>query len=82
MTILGCKPMTEVQRSGYSGTPLVKKLGIKTGVTLAVLNPPDHYWELLEELPDALVIDSLPPYDFVHFFTTDRAALENLKERS
>jgi len=37
--------------AGYSGTPLVKKLGIKAGMTLAVLNPPDHYWELLDELP-------------------------------
>jgi hypothetical protein len=69
--------MAEVQRMGYSGTPLVKKLGIKAGMALAIHDPPDHYWELLGDLPPALVIDGEAPYDFIHIFTTVRAELEN-----
>jgi len=30
--------------AGYSGTPLVKKLGIKTGFKLYVKNPPKIIW--------------------------------------
>ena len=63
--------------AGYSGTPLVKKLGIKAGMTLAVLNRPDHYWELLGDLPAGLRSDSSPPFDFIHIFTTARAELED-----
>ena len=37
--------------AGYSGTPLVKKLGIKPGFRIHVVNPPDHYWTLLPGLP-------------------------------
>jgi len=29
--------------SGYSSTPLVKKLGIKAGQSLAVVNPPNNF---------------------------------------
>ncbi|MBI3960376.1 MAG: DUF3052 family protein [Chloroflexi bacterium] len=69
--------MAEVQGAGYSGTLLVKKLGIKAGMALAILNRPDHYWELLRELPAGLTIDGSPPFDFIHIFTTARAELEN-----
>jgi len=38
--------------AGYSGTPLVKKLGIKPGARLALVNPPDDFQATLRELPD------------------------------
>lgn len=38
--------------AGYSGTPLVKKLGIKPGDIVALVDPPDHVTELLVDLPD------------------------------
>ncbi len=69
--------MDEAQAAGYSGTPLVKKLGIKAGMALAVLNRPDHYWELLGDLPGGLRSDGSPPFDFIHIFTTARAELED-----
>jgi len=69
--------MAEIKGAGYSGTLLVKKLGIKAGMALAVRNPPDHYWELLGELPPGLVIGGDAPHDFIHIFTTARAELEN-----
>lgn len=37
--------------SGYSGTPLPKKLGIKEGHIVALVDPPDHARELLVPLP-------------------------------
>ncbi|MEM7342285.1 MAG: DUF3052 domain-containing protein [Actinomycetota bacterium] len=38
--------------TGYSGTPLVKKLGIKAGHRVGVLGDPGHFEELLRPLPD------------------------------
>ena len=34
--------------AGYSGTPLLKKLGIKPGYKLVLINQPENYFELLE----------------------------------
>lgn len=41
---------------GYSGTPLVKKLGIKEGMTVLVVNAPADYAELVAPLPEGAVI--------------------------
>jgi len=57
--------------AGYSGRPLVKKLGIKRGNRLAILQAPDHYLELLGELPPDVAIDfklAGGEYDFVQAF--------------
>jgi hypothetical protein len=43
---------------GYSGTPLPKKLGIKPGMSIAVLNAPANVHALLGELPDRVAISS------------------------
>jgi hypothetical protein len=37
---------------GYSGTPLTQKLGIKPGMSIAVLNAPSNIDTILGELPD------------------------------
>lgn len=42
--------------SGYSGTPLPKKLGIKEGHTVAIVEGPDHLDSLLVPLPAEVVI--------------------------
>ena len=39
------------QSAGYSGTPLPKKLGIKEGHTVAVVDGPTHLSEILVPLP-------------------------------
>jgi hypothetical protein len=64
--------------AGYSGTPLVRKLGIKEGARLAYVNPPDGFDELLGPLPDGTVLrrQARGPLDVIVFFTTERAALE------
>ena len=38
--------------AGYSGTPLAKKLGIKEGSRIALVNAPKDFESELEELPD------------------------------
>ena len=40
--------------AGYSGTPLAKKLGVKTGSTWAVLNEPSGFRDWLAPLPDGV----------------------------
>lgn len=59
--------------SGYSNTPLAKKLGYKPGFSVAILNAPDHYMELLEELPEDLELskDSKSKKDLIHLFTKE-----------
>jgi len=68
--------------AGYSGTPLSKKLGIKPGHRVALLNAPDGIQQTLGELPEAveLLTDSRsgPGLDVIIFFTTE---LSDLKMR-
>ena len=57
--------------AGYSGTPLLKKLGIKPGHRVTVVNGPEHYWDWLSPLPDGVVNAARPArasLDFVHLF--------------
>lgn len=62
---------------GYSGTPLVRKLGIRPNEQVVALNAPAHYEELLEGLPDgAVIVDrAVAQAAFVHLFVTERAEL-------
>ncbi|MBI1877615.1 MAG: DUF3052 domain-containing protein [Chloroflexi bacterium] len=65
--------------AGYSKTPLIKKLGIKEGFKVAIVNSPENYDQTLGELPKNVTIaDTLTgSFDFIHFFTTSRATLAN-----
>jgi hypothetical protein len=63
--------------SGYSGTPLVKKLGIKEGCNCAVNNAPEGFFDLLGELPSAVTISNKLSghFDYIHFFTLNKNEL-------
>lgn len=66
--------------AGYSGTPLARKLGIKSRYRMALLHAPSHYLELLGELPDEVVIDREiigGDYDIVQAFFQWRADYES-----
>ena len=72
--------------AGYSGTPLVKKLGIKGNFKLLLVNIPDHYWDLLETLPDSIVeAKTHEKADFIHLFVTSKdflaSQIPQLKEK-
>ena len=64
--------------SGYSGTPLWKKLGIKPGSRVALVKEPDRFEALLAGMPDDVQLKrSLRGRaDCVVFFTTARRELE------
>jgi hypothetical protein len=63
--------------SGYSGTPLAKKLGIRAHARLYVRAAPDNYRELLAPLPEGVhsVRRIDPRTDLIHLFATRAAAL-------
>jgi hypothetical protein len=63
---------------GYSGTPLVKKLGIEEGHRVAFPSAPDGFAALLGDLPDGVSVRSRTrgPLDVIVFFTESRSELE------
>jgi hypothetical protein len=64
--------------AGYSGTPLVKKLGIKPGSRLGLVGAPAGFSSLLGNLPPdvRVVARARPPLDVIVAFFTRRASLE------
>jgi hypothetical protein len=48
--------MSATRSAGYSGTPLVRKLGIKPGARLALIGAPEGFDSTLGELPDGVVV--------------------------
>jgi len=63
--------------AGYSGTPLVKKLGIKDGFKVAFVNEPNGLRKELT-LPATVSVNakSRQPLDFVLLFVKSQQALE------
>lgn len=65
--------------AGYSGTPLAKKLGIKAGFKLRLINAPEYYMDLFhDDIPHDLYFDGSSAHDMVHFFTKDKRELDSL----
>ena len=64
--------------AGYSGTPLVKKLGIKENFSIRLVNDPINYLKLLGELPQGVIFihDVKEPADFIHFFALQASILK------
>lgn len=64
--------------AGYSGTPLVKKLGIKPGHRMWSFGAPDGYEALLGALPDGArpAGKGETEIEFLHVFATTRETLE------
>src|SRR6478672_9462904 len=62
--------------TGYSGTPLIKKLGIQPDTSVQLINPPQNYFTLLEtDISEQLVQKTGIP-DLVHLFVTARKEFE------
>ncbi|MFY0599622.1 MAG: DUF3052 domain-containing protein [Cyclobacteriaceae bacterium] len=69
-----------MKTAGYSGTPLVKKLGIKDDYNCLIFNAPDHYFDLLFGLPETATFTEKAEgsFHFIHaFFTHEVDLLEN-----
>ena len=63
--------------AGYSGTPLVKKLGIKPGARVALVNAPDDFETTLGELPDEVTFtqSTAKSLDLILFFVLSERIL-------
>ena len=63
--------------AGYSGTPLVKKLGLKPGAKALFVDAPTNYPELLIEIPATVNVlrRAGKNMDFIHLFVVSRARL-------
>lgn len=70
--------MTSAQPAGYSGTPLVKKLGIKPGSSLGLIGAPGDFDQTLGELPDGVAVRRTlrGPLDVIVAFYVERTGLE------
>jgi hypothetical protein len=49
-------PVVPNVMAGYSSTPLPKKLGIKPGIVIALVNAPDAFERTLDPLPDDVLV--------------------------
>lgn len=71
--------------AGYSKNPLEKKLGIKPGFSCLIQNEREGYGNFFESLPEELefyvIEDDCPPLDFVHYFKTKEAPLQETLDR-
>jgi hypothetical protein len=72
-----CNSSLGAYMSGYSGTPLVTKLGIKAGAQIYAVGAPENYRKLLEPLPRGVRFTTrlAQSTDIVHVFSTRRAEL-------
>jgi hypothetical protein len=64
--------------TGYSGTPLVKKLGLVEGCRIATLHAPDDYARWISPIPSNVVFEAkvTPLTDIVHVFSERKAELK------
>lgn len=62
--------------AGYSGTPLINKLGIKPTMKFLLINQPEKYYGLLDtDIVDHLVKEKEIP-DLVHLFVKSKKEFE------
>ena len=67
--------------AGYSGTPLIKKLGIKPNFKTLFVNEPINYRQMLGDFPEGVQIvnnDYPEPINFIHVFCKTEEELHNL----
>jgi hypothetical protein len=58
--------------AGYSGTPLAKKLGIKNGYHIRLVNPPENYFSFFDDMPADINVltETKTQKHLIHYFTT------------
>ncbi len=62
--------------AGYSGTPLLKKLGIKPETKVLLINQPDDYYLLLETNISAQICKKNETPDFIQLFVKTEKEFE------
>jgi hypothetical protein len=71
-----------MSESGYSGTPLAKKLGLRPDIAALFIGLPQDLAHLVDELPMARRVGHLAEadgseLDYLHVFETESARLED-----
>ena len=66
-----------MKAAGYSPVPLAKKLGIKSSSSIRIINGPEYYFNLFNDLPTDLheVVRGTRKVDFLHYFTMNAGYL-------
>lgn len=69
--------MTTSVQTGYSGTPLAKKLGYKSGCRAVAIGAPEDYQAWLHPLPAGVEFERAAggSTDLVHVFVTEQESL-------
>jgi hypothetical protein len=67
-----------VSGAGYSQSSFAKKLGLKEGFSVKVVNAPSYYWELFTDLPPLHILpDTASKKNFIHCFVYTASDLYN-----
>lgn len=71
------KPVVPATMAGYSGTPLPRKLGIKPGSTVSLINAPREFEQTLGSLPEGATIfrRARKSVDLVLLFATTKSTM-------
>ena len=62
--------------TGYSETPLIKKLGIKEEMKILLMNAPKDYMKILEYNITKQLVNKISDADFAHVFVTSKEELK------
>ena len=62
--------------AGYSGTPLLKKLGLKEDMKVQLIGKPKDYYSLIQENISARLCKKSDTPDFVHLFVKTNKEFE------
>ncbi len=63
--------------AGYSGTPLIQKLGIKPSMKVQLIGQPEEYFTLLENDISDQLVEGKSTADFIHLFVTTKKEYES-----
>ena len=68
-----------MQTAGYSQTPLAKKLGIKEGFRVRLINTPEYYFELFTDMPQSMSIlkTKTGKKNLIHYFEKELKELHS-----
>ncbi len=66
-----------MSKAGYSGTPLLNKLGIQPYMKVMLIDEPDNYFELLETNISDQVFKKREKPDLVHLFVKSNKIFEH-----
>ena len=67
--------------AGYSGTPLIKKLGINDEMKVQLIGPPDDYYDLLEKDITKQISKKTEAPDFIHVFVKTNKEFETAMKK-